>query len=1252
MKRNLLIKIWLLVFISGILTSKIVNAQATDTTGFFQPVLSDVHLIYAELILVDADEDGNFDASFNLSQDTVIAWGDYSACVAFYDEGFVVRDGGGFTSTNVVVPVPGEVCKFWFAINVPAMTYKTWVQTESMESPVLILEKDAAFRNTNITAINRWSCLHNPDAEPDYVRVQKVELITNSDPTLKSLTTNIGNLDPEFNPETTDYELMVPYGTTSIQIEAVANGMAANISYYDGQGNAIENGLVTFSGDGVDIEINVIALDGSEITYYVAIFVDPGAADATLSDIQLSAGALDPAFDAAVKTYSVIVPVGTIAVDVTGIANFPAATVVGNGTVTLQGGKGSGTITVTSSDGSVTDSYIVNIEEADGKNYAISLPGVDGNESNIDISGLELTSLPYTIEMWIKPNGDQAPNSGLIYNRTDNGNSGIQYASNWQQGNVGYPERLRFMTNFASDDYGITTDFIDSDVWHHVAVILTQNTRSIYLDGGLITEVKANSAYDFSAGKLYIGWDNGLNNRAFKGDIDEIRVWNDSLSAEVLDANKYEVLNGDEAGLLNYWNFDLKNSAYAIDVTSNAHNGTITGGTYVESFPRANLELDTLYISGATLKPGFNKGLTEYYVVLPIGSTSFIVNATPADNKTTVSGTGSVNIDDAGIATITVTSSDGMYTLNYNIHYVVDTELTLMHSYTFADGTAKDVVGGADGEIQGGSITDGVFTSSTEGDYIVLPSQEIALNNFPSITMEAYVTTGINDGYSMLSYFGGLSGANSYWIQLSRGGTDEFSTYSRTEIKTNGDAVNVHGPEPFEGETHHYVSIVTSDTLYWYIDGALAGSSPTSTNAIIAKIDPTNGWLCYGGWNDPTWIGSIYEFNIYSGVMDEQTIAIRSVAIPAEDETSNATLSLLTVDGDTITGFSPYTLSYSILMPSGSTVPTIAATPKNAGATAVVTATTGIPGTATVLVTAADGTTTNTYTIYFTVEGSLYNDATLSDLAIDGSTVDGFDPATLTYDVVLIAGTTVVPTVAATTTNANAAMVITDATGLPGSTTVTVTAEDGTTIATYTINFSVESGITTVGAQSINVFPTISSDNFTVEVELSDDATLSDLTVDGITVTGFDAAILTYDVVLAAGTTVVPTVAATTTDANATTVITDATSLPGSTSVTVTAEDGTTTSTYTINFSVESGITTAGAQSIKVFPTISSGNFTVQTQGGMSTISIYNITGKMVEKITTSAVETKVSAPKAGMYILVVKNEDTVQTFKVIKKNK
>jgi hypothetical protein len=84
------------------------------------------------------------------------------------------------------------------------------------------------------------------------------------------------------------------------------------------------------------------------------------------------------------------------------------------------------------------------------------------------------------------------------------------------------------------------------------------------------------------------------------------------------------------------------------------------------------------------------------------------------------------------------------------------------------------------------------------------------------------------------------------------------------------------------------------------------------------------------------------------------------------------------------------------------------------------------------------------------------SDATLRALTVNGATVAGFASSTTTYAVTLAAGTTAVPSVAATATDANATVEVTQATSLPGSALVKVTAQDGTTLRTYRIDFTVD----------------------------------------------------------------------------------------------------------------------------------------------------------------------------------------------------
>ncbi|MGB2128183.1 MAG: hypothetical protein ACPHXR_01770 [Flavicella sp.] len=80
-------------------------------------------------------------------------------------------------------------------------------------------------------------------------------------------------------------------------------------------------------------------------------------------------------------------------------------------------------------------------------------------------------------------------------------------------------------------------------------------------------------------------------------------------------------------------------------------------------------------------------------------------------------------------------------------------------------------------------------------------------------------------------------------------------------------------------------------------------------------------------------------------------------------------------------------------------------------------------------------------------------DLSLTDLTIDGTTIDGFSSAASSYTKPLLSNTTIIPTVAASNSDTNVSMTITQATTLPGQATVLLTAPNNNT-ATITVDFT------------------------------------------------------------------------------------------------------------------------------------------------------------------------------------------------------
>ena len=83
------------------------------------------------------------------------------------------------------------------------------------------------------------------------------------------------------------------------------------------------------------------------------------------------------------------------------------------------------------------------------------------------------------------------------------------------------------------------------------------------------------------------------------------------------------------------------------------------------------------------------------------------------------------------------------------------------------------------------------------------------------------------------------------------------------------------------------------------------------------------------------------------------------------------------------------------------------------------------------------------------------SDASLSDLQVDGTTIQGFNSSVTGYTYELVVGTTTIPQItSATATDSNATITsITQASAIPGTASVLVTSQNGSVNQTYTVNF-------------------------------------------------------------------------------------------------------------------------------------------------------------------------------------------------------
>jgi hypothetical protein len=752
---------------------------------------------------------------------------------------------------------------------------------------------------------------------------------------LDTLLFDVGTLDPEFSTETDIYELTVPYGTTSATVTATPEIGGVDVSIIDGFGTEITDGVVTFDkDDGNFIEIVVTAIDQvTEMSYYVDIYPTDGAAAATLASIDLSAGNLTTEFNMDDTSYVAIVPPGTTSVDVTGVPNWDDATVEGGGTVTLTEGMGATTITVTSEDGTSTKEYNVEVYES---NF----------ESGTDYYLVhELSELV-------------AAESGATFNQIVLADAAYQDSSQiWQFVESGV-EGQYYIQNKAGNYLCLSrtsAEVYDLEVYPELPDVGLDSARFIVneFEPGRFRIISV-ARQQVSATNNMLGTNNGLLGSAFFSD-------------------KWRSATNDPLTVINL--------EFPEDLVS-----------------EYDLHLANLTIDGASFKPAFNPAYKIYYATIPPGVNSVEVLATPRDTVTppTITGAGTVDVSDGeGTITVTVTATaDPEYTREYEIHYISDTELTLTHSYTFDEGTAQDHVGGAHGTVNGGTFADSSFIAESEGDYIILPAEEIALNTYPSFTMEAHVTTGTNPAWTMFAYFGNATGGDhAFFISLAGD-----NNQARAVLDLGDGEAQAASTEPGAGEVHHYVAVVTNDTVFWYVDGTLAQKTATPAGYLLRNIAGTHAWMGFGAYNDPTWLGTTHEYNIYSGQMDAATVAARAQQYFG-GISIDATLASLTVDvGDLLPEFDPDIMNYSVVIPEGTTTVNVSAVPNDENSTVegggAVDVSSG-SGSASIVVTAENG-ATKTYKVtfetpeeYTLMHSYTFDDGTAADVVGDADGILG-----------------------------------------------------------------------------------------------------------------------------------------------------------------------------------------------------------------------------------------------------------------------
>ncbi len=180
----------------------------------------------------------------------------------------------------------------------------------------------------------------------------------------------------------------------------------------------------------------------------------------------------------------------------------------------------------------------------------------------------------FTIEAWV--NIDTVGSYRTILSKAvDNSVGGISYALLTGTDN----KMLIYLSNGITSEFEYSDTVVPTGSWHHVAVVMTDTDIKFFLDGQPDGVRPSHTVTpQVNAATVRIGTKANAPQQYFDGIIDEINIWNYSLSdSDILNSYNATTLVGD-------WKFDEGINGLAYDDSQYDHDGTL-GPTYPANAP-------------------------------------------------------------------------------------------------------------------------------------------------------------------------------------------------------------------------------------------------------------------------------------------------------------------------------------------------------------------------------------------------------------------------------------------------------------------------------------------------------------------------------------------------------------------------------------------------------------------------------------------------------------------------------------------
>ncbi len=550
----------------------------------------------------------------------------------------------------------------------------------------------------------------------------------------------------------------------------------------------------------------------------------------------------------------------------------------------------------------------------------------------------------------------------------------------------------------------------------------------------------------------------------------------------------------------------------------------LTKNDYILNFIRVkskNAELAMIYVAGEPLA-NFNPSKTTYTIDLPIGTEDL-----PAVDVFTAEPSQTYTLWQEGNTMLyTVTAEDGVTTK----YYVLDFQFTHSEADTLAM-VFEDGMPRADFQPQTfyystllpvGTRTAPALTYEQADRW-----QHVTMQTITEAMSTTYQITVISDSgkKNVYTFVYQLQQSAVDTLQMIYADNKEMADFNATQTDYVLEVENGKIPAIswMTGDVYQTVDTVTVDNTLKINVNAENGRHKIYTITFVTPLSNNADltMLTLAGKNVPNFDPEVLTYNIslpygttdvpavtFTKAEEAQnvTLAVQDwsvlITVTAADgkttqtytlnlnvaRSENALLNAIKLDDKLMDGFTPEQTEYDILLPFGtSTLPVVT---YQAGDDQQTVEMTTEDNTVTLLVTSGNGENIMEYFVRFTIEASPVN--TLADLAIAGTTLEGFEADKNEYYIVFPAGTSLEELY----TVEDVTYQLTDA-----SATAIVVAQDE-----YTLSVIVTAANGEVNAYIIHQ-----------EISLPNNALLADLTLNGTTIEGFAPEVFEYEYLLLEG---------------------------------------------------------------------------------------------------------------------------------------